>query len=512
MIFLSNAVIPRLQGDDYQACYFWLRACDIFYDHTRVTKVAYEHDEIKSFDDVVLFYDPPIGDRSGGKIHAEYFQVKFHATQSDVITCENLMDPKFINAESVSFLEKLRNAQTLSKEQGRRCLFYMVTNWIVSPNDVLSELISNNEGEIRLDKLFIGGPRSKMGKLRTAWCKHLGLQNTEELREVLRPLRIIAGYKVVGELQRELNRALLYAGLKPVENGSLINPYVSLIKTLLLNGRKEFTRDELLQICKEENLWIGQSAKTQISKVIGIRSFYRWAEKMENETEAMLCLLKYFDGRYVKADVSWDKDVIPELEQFLTGEICSGEKVDIHIDAHASIAFAAGYCLDPKSGVDVAPVQRNNGREVWRPNRMKNIDDYPGWKSDIIIRNNTALDMAVALSVRHDIVEEVEAYLTTAGLPVREIISCYPHAGSGAASIADGTHAYLLADKTVNLLKKQMLMKKNGRLHIFVAAPNAFCFFLGQLSRGLGRVTFYEYDFDNEKTYSPAISLPRKEK
>jgi len=508
---MSNAVIPRLQGDDYQAYYFWVRACDLFFDYTKVTKIAYEYDEMKSFDDVVLFYNPPIADRHGGKIHAEYFQVKYHATQYDVITWDKLMDPKFINAEKVSFLEKLRNAQRFSKIQGRKCLFYLVTNWIVNPNDELSSLISNNEGEIRLDKLFIGGANSKMGKIRIAYCKHLGLKNLDELKEVLRPLRIIAGYKVMGELQRELNNSLRCVGLKPIEKGSLINPYVSLIKTLLMNGRKEFTRDELFQICKEENLWVGQRAEIQTSKVIGIRSFYRWAEKMENETEAMLCLLKYFDGRYLKSDASWDKDIIPELEQFLTREICSGEKIDLHIDAHASIAFAAGYCLDPKSGVDVAPIQRNNGREVWRPDRMKNIDDYPGWESNIIIKDNAALDMAVALSVRHDIVEDVEEYLAITGRSVCEIVSCYPKAGSSAVSIRDGTHAYLLADKIVSLLKKQMRMKK-GRLHIFIAAPNAFCFFLGQLSRGLGEIIFYEYDFDTDKSYSPAISLPLTEK
>jgi hypothetical protein len=515
VIFLSNAVIPRLQGDDYQACYFWIKACEMFHSHTKVTKIAFEHDEIKSFDDVVSFYDPPIRDPNGDLIYADYYQLKFHATQNGAFTWKNLMNPAFINAKSVSFLERLRNGQQQAIAQGYNYRFYIVSPWVIDPSDPLSKIVSNNSGELRMDKLFDGsGHRSEMGKVRVGWCSHLELQSEDGLKEVLQPLRIISNYRNIEGLLKDLNRELCCVQLKPIENGSLINPYSNLIQNLLKNGRKEFTKNELLQICKEENLWIGCSKKAEPNKVIGIRSFYRWAENMENETESMLCLLKYFDGRYIKAGVSWNKDIVPEIERYLTSEICSGEKIDIHLDAHSSIAFVVGYCLDPKSGVDVAPVQRNNKREVWRPDKTKTIRDYPDWESDIIVQDNNATDMAVAIGIRHNIVEEVEAYLITAGLSVNEIFSYYPNTGAGAAAIIDGTHAYLLADRIVSLLRKQMLMKKKGRLHVFVAAPNAFCFFLGQLSRVLGQITFYEYDFENGKTgsYSPAVSLPLTKK
>jgi len=93
---------------------------------------------------------------------------------------------------------------------------------------------------------------------------------------------------------------------------------------------------------------------------------------------------------------------------------------------------------------------------------------------------------------------------------VNRIISFYPGNGPSATSIVDASHAFLLADKIVGLLKKRTLEERKAQIHLFISGPNAFCFFLGQLSRVLGRITVYEYDFEQVRTctYIPAISLP----
>ena len=47
-------------------------------------------------------------------------------------------------------------------------------------------------------------------------------------------------------------------------------------------------------------------------------------------------------------------------------------------------------------------------------------------------------------------------------------------------------------------------------IHLFVAAPNAFSFFLGQRQPSLGRIKLYEYDFEglNGGGYRASLSLP----
>ena len=59
---MAKAVKARMAGDDYQARWFWLQACRLFYKDTYVERVGYELDEFKAFDDVVVKYKKPISD------------------------------------------------------------------------------------------------------------------------------------------------------------------------------------------------------------------------------------------------------------------------------------------------------------------------------------------------------------------------------------------------------------------------------------------------------------------
>ncbi|WP_321928594.1 SAVED domain-containing protein [Burkholderia cenocepacia] len=49
-----------------------------------------------------------------------------------------------------------------------------------------------------------------------------------------------------------------------------------------------------------------------------------------------------------------------------------------------------------------------------------------------------------------------------------------------------------------------------GRTHLFIAAPNAFTFYLGRHVHGLKPVTLYEFDFERHRsgTYEPSLSFP----
>jgi hypothetical protein len=83
---------------------------------------------------------------------------------------------------------------------------------------------------------------------------------------------------------------------------------------------------------------------------VGVRSFTRWAEGMEEETDHLLRLEGYFDGRNIKDPDLWRTAVYPELEAFLMASMKDSKPYHLHISAHVSVAFACGYVLDPKSG------------------------------------------------------------------------------------------------------------------------------------------------------------------
>ena len=74
---MANAVAVRDYGDQYQALVFWKYALDLLKKDSDIKNIGYEYDEIKSFDDIVIFYKKEQIFRNT-TIDRVYIQVKFH--------------------------------------------------------------------------------------------------------------------------------------------------------------------------------------------------------------------------------------------------------------------------------------------------------------------------------------------------------------------------------------------------------------------------------------------------
>ncbi len=506
---MASAVAARIQGDDYQGRVFWIQACRLFDERTKVTKVEIESTNIKSLDDVVVHYEGVFD--TDQPIAADYYQVKFHVTAGGAFTWEAMMDPGFINAASVSLLQRLRNAQQAFAPDGWGCRFFVYSPWSVHPDDAMADFLAKTDGRIVWRNLSEGGERSRMGTVRAAWRRHLALETDEDLRRVLEPIRILTG-PTLDELAEKMNLYLRIAGLRPVEQGTIGNPYDDLARKFIAKGRTSFTRQKIEDICRREGLWVGRAIPEPRAVRLGIRSFWRFAQHLEDETDAMLCLLKHFHGRAPKDPALWSEAVVPDVECFLREHALPGSRYHIRLQTHSSVAFLAGWTLDPKSGVDIVPVQDNTeGRHVWRPKRVSDRQSarYPMWRVEISKSEApTGAETVVAVSVTHDILTDVETYvLASLGRSMRIIHFRMPDPGS--LAVVDGTHARILAEAIVKrVLKERTAAAGNGLSRMFFAAPNGLLFFLGRLARPLGRVVLYEHDFEaGGPTYYQAIEL-----
>jgi tetratricopeptide (TPR) repeat protein len=244
----------------------------------KVVRVGYEDSTIKSFDDIVVHYEGRMDD-DGNPLLAEYYQVKFHVTSGGAVTWESLMDASFINADSVSFLQRLKNAQKQFAPNGTESHFILYSSWHIHPEDPLAEIHSSRNGSLDWHRLAKGGSRSKMGQIRDNWRKHLQIEEDGELQLLLRPLRILVG-KNLQELNRELNDKLLLVGLKPVEEGALLHPYEDLARKLIKNHKTDFDRSDIEKICSQADLWVkAPSNSTQYSPLISSDKLYL---EMEN--------------------------------------------------------------------------------------------------------------------------------------------------------------------------------------------------------------------------------------
>jgi len=257
---------------------------------------------------------------------------------------------------------------------------------------------------------------------------------------------------------------------------------------------------------------------------LGIRSLTGLGPEMEEAVDRVLDLRRHFDpetpqGRRILDDRLWHEAVFPELREFLLqarDEVGGRRPLYLDVLAHTSIAFAAGYVLESKSGLAITVEQRvsGGGRLGWRPDDGKTPPpDEPLW----IARHDRdlvagAADRALALAVANPALgDEVETFVTQTGLEVGRLLELEVAPGAGPRSVLGGEHAMKLAQSVIARVRGRRPHEREGALHLFLSAPNALAFYLGQLGRSLGRVVLYEYPFGHEKAYGRyrrSLTLP----
>lgn len=253
---------------------------------------------------------------------------------------------------------------------------------------------------------------------------------------------------------------------------------------------------------------------------LGIRTFNGYGGDMEARNDAVLDRVEYFDaeklkGRPIRHKEWWQEKVFPDLQDFF-GRNVDRRPVRLDLAAHSSIAFAAGWILEAKSGADVRVRQRtkDHGECEWHPDDGS-AREAPLWskRPDIpLSKSRNAPDVALALAVSlPGVAEQVEAFIRSKKLPVGRIIDAVVAPEPGPHAVRGGAHALRLAETLLPRIRLRHPHERGGKLHLFCAAPNALLFYLGQLARSLGRVVLYEYAFEAEDSfgrYQPSIELP----
>lgn len=509
---MAEAVVARWRGDLYQSRLFWREACKLFHDDTNVIEVRYEDVTPKGFDDVVVRYDPPVVGEDGSEIRTDCFQVKFHEDYRSEVTWRALIDPAFVNRKDQSLLGSLRAAYGASDGAGALSRFTAITPWRIASGDQLGQLVGTDGGTLSIDRLKKGvTPRSALGMVRTAWREHLGLGSDDELFDILRRFRLQTNALDIVTTLEELNRDLRNAGLAPVQARGVIVPYDDLLPKLRSGGILSFTRASLQSILDREGLWKGGPVVTSHRRSVGVKSFTRSADAQTGEVEEVLDLTAHFSGRRPQETDGWQTSILPEVVHLAESLASDRRACALHLAAHASIAFALGYHLDAKVGVDAAIAQPSTaGTALW--DLAAPPEAPPHWEFEEILPSEGGPDVAIAVGITHDIRADVAAF-TRAGVPsVGRVLSATIRPYPASRALRGGSHALGAAQELVAHLRAgRSQAERTARLHVFLAAPNGFTFFLGQHARALGQIQLYEHDLEaGGASYSPSISLPKQ--
>jgi CHAT domain/SMODS-associated and fused to various effectors sensor domain len=246
---------------------------------------------------------------------------------------------------------------------------------------------------------------------------------------------------------------------------------------------------------------------------LGISTSTDWASRLAADNDWVLKLHSLFCGRALRQGKTWEDDVLPRLRRFLrkAAADANAQRLPIRLDltAHLTLAFAAGWMLEAKSGLDVTVRQRTQGKPAYFDLRPDDGSAPSGrlWRKQKQAPASKRSDVALAVSVTWPIIEDVRHYLRREKIRVGRTLDATISPRPGSRSVRGGGHALELAQELVLLTRSRSIAERSGTLHLFASAPNALLFYLGQLGRGLGRVQLYEHDFESAEpgAYRPSM-------
>lgn len=473
----------RTEGDVYQGLFFWRQAADLLRPGSLVERVILEHDEADGVDDIAVFYQAPGVNAGGWQARADHFQLKYHVDNRDAYSADALIDPSFINAKA-SLLQRFHKAYArLSKQERVPFRLHLASNWRWKGDDKLASLLREFDGELP-PKFFGDGAKGDLGKIREKWRAHLNL-DAEAFAAFARTLRFQLDHFGRRDFKAYVYATLEAAGLRTPSADRAACPYESLAQQFLMSGQHSFDEAAFRALCEKEGLLVEVSVKPARPIAIGVRSFIRFAERLESEVDELVCVSSNFDGRHLAQGGSWDASAAHVLsflgDQERRARLRTEEAV-IALECHGSVALLAGWELSRNSGVKAAPLQKPT-LDVWRP--TDNPTAGPLWATPQTIEMNpTADDVAICLSVTHNARNDVETYLSAAGAPpVRRLVVLTPQDGPSPQSIKGADHAYQLATALPALFANARPTRA-ARAHLFFACPNALLFFIGQQREG----------------------------
>lgn len=501
---MANPIRPRSLGDEYQARHYWLHALDLLDPESGICRVGFDINGIKAFDDVVVEYSTPKGQRSAQPLNKHCVQVKWQAHRDSRFGFKDLVDPDFINATTISLLHRLKAARR-EEDAADEIRYSLVTTARVADEDPLAELISTENGKLNLSRLSVGKTaRSKFGQVRQFWKEALDLSSDDELYALLGGFSIVEGSGNSEALRSTVALKAKTFGITNIADSTSDFRFDSLGKELI-NCEIEFLdKANIKSFLQSQGVSFKQPPQNKLLH-IGIKTFDRVTGSIASmPQETALNLAEEYEGRFLKPDVKWE-DIYTAVRAFLLGHVKTSRHLKLSLDAHLTIAMMCGHILNHKSGVLTYLDQLGRtGEDLWHDG-----DDSTDQGEEISFAMSNVgkgKELAVAISLTRSTVEDVSKYALEENNNIGSILKCsLPETGQ--SIVKSGTHAARLADKVVDKINQSMGNDSTTRVHLFIAAPNAFSFFLGQHLAAIGTCCIYEFDLEVSKKYYCSIEI-----
>jgi len=498
----AGAIAARMQGDDYQARWFFIQALRMLDNGSPVTRVGLEQGHFPWFDDIITHY--AAGARSARR-PADAHQIKFHVVADGALSLAALANPAFIGSTRTSLLQRIIESY---RARGGDADIVLMSPWGIKHDDLLAKMAqTGTDGSLRLHLLFDGKDKSDAAESRRTLLAHADV-NEHEMREALDCFRVEMTPSLP-RLQSMLDDKLARHGFRTVGEEALANIYDDLGRKLIGRTVREFDKHSLRALLHDEGL--NEKEEPRFAPVrVGIRSFVRQAEYLDEFT-TLLDLLDDFEQRNLRPNATW-ANVRNRVLDFMTQvDDARHHDVEMHLSCHISIAYAAGRAVSAKSGTRYIVHQTGQrGAFDWDLSVRSDGSAEDLWCVRQVHLREDAPDVAVAVCLTHSIADDVKYYVERHVPAAGMLLVFEPVGGPSQTSVRDGGHAAAIAETFDHILATQRTPEqRQAMLHLFAAAPNGFTFALGRAARRIASTTLYEYDFErkNPEGYSPSIIL-----
>ncbi|WP_437297349.1 SAVED domain-containing protein [Sorangium sp. So ce426] len=475
-----------IQGDDYQHLYAWHHALRMLAPDEGVTAISVEKRGIDLLDDVVV-HRPGRGD--------EHYQVKYSVSASNPIDNAWFIEVGTGKEQGrkKSILQRFWDSYSKLRAAGGRPHMALFTNRPLDVNDPLLKLRDGSRGLLG-PRLREEGPLSRPGQRLKEWAMHLGIAE-DELLEMLDHLELLTDQGPASLLARAVTDRMAARGLR--EDADAVEQGALAIREWVKEGTFRIDRAMLAAEIDRRALRGGPPRATLVVQQVERDPFAR-------EAHAWVDWVALFEGDepQVKRRLSdpslWNTQLRADLQQACDRIRALGfNRILVRGRPRLTPAFMVGFELSDTRNAHVACLQRD---EMWSTEASPvqvDLDVPPPEELDL------GSELVVALSVTHDIADDVRDYVRQAGLPVGRLLNIRT-SRIGRGAMPDGAYALGWATAVRSQVMREARRTGATKVHLFMAGPAGAALFLGHSWNCVPTTQLYE---ELNPGYTPSFCL-----
>lgn len=469
-----------IRGDDYQHVIGWYWACRAL-DNPDIVYVSVEDAVGGYFDDVVVRY------RQGPD---HYWQVKSSNYGSVVVDETWLLTP--VTRAGHSPLQHFHATWRQLRAAGKPFELTLLTNRGFDPADPILRLRDLKTEKIDIASLTAAGPRSGVGRQRQRWASHLGI-DPRELADFLSSLSWRAG-PAESSWDQQARHLMRLAGLRSDDDAVTIGK--ALVRGWVTDGAGPMRRDDIRRAAARAGLLARNG-----TLVLAVHAIDRQPAATPPNVE--IDLVDLYDGVDAFARVQlrdpadWNAKVEPAIRNAARDlEAYATRRVHVTGSMRLPLWFAVGRALPDVRGWVLSLDQRT---EEW------STDATPEEATARVLaetRIGNGPDLAITISITHDISEDVARYISETRLPVSTLLVLGPQSEPGNRAVTSAGWAAAW----VRSAREQARRTGAGapRAHLYMAAPAALAMMLGHQWNLMPPTTVYEH---LRSGYAPTLTF-----